>query len=217
GTGANGKSVLLSTIAGILGDYHRSSPIETFTVSTSERHPTELAGLRGARLVTAVETEEGRRWAESRIKSLTGGDTIAARFMRQDYFEFRPQFKLLVGGNHKPGLRSVDEAIRRRFKLIPFTVTIPPEGRDPNLTERLRSDWPAILAWMIDGCMAWRDQKLSPPSIVLDATATYLESEDAVGSWLEQSCRRSPILSDSSGSLYRSWCAWAEQAGEKAG
>src|SRR5262249_4902153 len=130
GTGANGKSVLMSTVAGILGSYHRTAPIETFTASTSERHPTDLAGLRGARLVTAVETEEGRRWAESKIKALTGGDRIAARFMRQDFFEFTPQFKLVIAGNHKPGLRSVDEAIRRRFNLVPFTVTIPKAERD---------------------------------------------------------------------------------------
>ena len=128
GTGANGKSVFLSTIAGILADYHRTAPIETFTASSIDHHPTDLAGLRGARLVTATETEEGRRWAEARIKALTGGDQIAARFMRQDYFEFVPQFKLVIAGNHKPGLRSVDEAIRRRLNLIPFTVTIPAEG-----------------------------------------------------------------------------------------
>jgi putative DNA primase/helicase len=94
GTGANGKSVLLSTVAGILGDYHRTAPIETFTAANGERHPTDLAGLRGARLVSATETEEGRRWAESRVKQLTGGDIISARFMRQDFFEFLPAFKL---------------------------------------------------------------------------------------------------------------------------
>jgi putative DNA primase/helicase len=87
-TGANGKSVLLSTVAGILGDYHRTAPIETFTAANGERHPTDLAGLRGARLVSATETEEGRRWAESRVKQLTGGDVISARFMRLDFFEF---------------------------------------------------------------------------------------------------------------------------------
>ena len=85
--------------------------------------------------MTAIETEEGRRWAESKIKALTGGDTIAARFMRQDFFEFMPQFKLVIAGNHKPGLRSVDEAIRRRFHLFPFTVTIPPDERDRELEE----------------------------------------------------------------------------------
>lgn len=118
GLGANGKSVFVNTIAGILGEYHRTAPIETFTATSLDRHPTDLAGLRGARLVTASETEEGRRWAESRIKQMTGGDKIAARFMRGDFFEFAPQFKLLIAGNHKPGLRSVDEAIRRRFNLM---------------------------------------------------------------------------------------------------
>ena len=128
GTGANGKTTFLNAITGCAGDYHRTAPIETFTASNSDRHPTDLAGLRGARLVTAIETEEGRRWAESKIKALTGGDQIAARFMRQDFFEYAPQFKLVIAGNHKPGLRTVDEAIRRRFHLVPFTVTIPPQS-----------------------------------------------------------------------------------------
>jgi putative DNA primase/helicase len=111
--------------------------------------------LRGARLVTATETEEGRRWAESRIKALTGGEKIAAPFMRQGFFEFQPMFKLIIAGNHKPGLRSVDEAIRRRFHLIPFTVTIPPAERDEHLPEKLKSELPGILAWMIEGCLDW--------------------------------------------------------------
>src|ERR1700678_3481047 len=96
GTGANGKGVLLSTVAGILADYHRTAPIETFTVTNGDRHPTELAMLRGARLVTATETEEGRQWAEARVKQLTGGDRVPARFMRQDFFEYLPQFKLFI-------------------------------------------------------------------------------------------------------------------------
>src|SRR5262249_3002281 len=130
GVGANGKTTFLNALTACAGDYHKTAPIETFTASNHDRHPTDLAGLPGARLVTAVETEEGRRWAESRIKALTGGDKIAARFMRQDFFEYLPQFQLIIAGNHKPGLKSVDEAIRRRFNLIPFTVTIPPGERD---------------------------------------------------------------------------------------
>ena len=133
GTGANGKSVFTKTLGGIVGDYHRSAPIETFTSSKFDRHPTEVARLCGARLVIASETEEGRRWAELRIKELTGGDRIAARYMRQDHFEFEPQFKLIVAGNHKPSLRCVDEAVRRRLHLVPFRVTIPPGDRDPTL------------------------------------------------------------------------------------
>ena len=146
GTGANGKGVFNTTLAGVLNDYARTAPIETFTASTTERHPTDLAALRGARLVTAVETEEGRHWAESKIKLLTGGDRIAARFMRQDFFEFIPQFKLFIFGNHKPSLRTVDEAIRRRLHLIPFSVTIPESERDAQLAPKLSDEWPGILA-----------------------------------------------------------------------
>src|SRR5262249_4184383 len=115
GTGRNGKSVFLNTLAGVMGTYATTAPIETFTATSHDHHPTELARLNGARLVTASETEEGRAWAESRIKALTGGDRIAARFIRADFFEYIPKFKLFVIGNHKPRLRSVDEAIRRRL------------------------------------------------------------------------------------------------------
>jgi putative DNA primase/helicase len=217
GTGANGKSVLLSTVAGILGDYHRSAPIETFTASNTDRHPTDLAGLRGARLVTATETEEGRRWAEARIKQLTGGDVVSARFMRQDFFEFRPTFKLVIAGNHKPSLQSVDEAIRRRFHLVPFAVTIPPEERDGELTEKLKAEWPGILAWMIEGALEWQTEGLRPPSAVTDATAAYLEAEDAIGAWIDDRCERDPKAWEQSLTLFASWTQWAEASGEYAG
>ena len=131
GVGQNGKTVLMSTIAGILGDYCRATPIETFTESKNDRHPTELARLRGARLVTATETEAGRHWAEGAPQELTGGDVVTARFMHKDYFEYLPQFKPVISGNHKPRLRSVGVAMRRRVNMIPFAVTIPKAERDP--------------------------------------------------------------------------------------
>lgn len=214
GSGANGKSVMIDTVAGILKDYHRTAAIETFTASSSERHPTDLAGLRGARLVTAIETEEGRRWAESRIKTLTGGDRIAARFMRQDYFEFSPQFKLVIAGNHKPGLRSVDEAIRRRLHLLPFRVTIPPEERDPHLPDKLKGEWPGIFSWMIQGCLNWQREGLIPPKAVQDATAAYLDAEDVVAAWIDDCCVRDPSRWTSSTVLFEAWKAWADEAGE---
>ena len=217
GLGANGKSVLLNTVSGILSDYHTTAPIETFTASGSDRHPTELAGLRGARLVTATETEEGRRWAEARIKALTGGDKMSARFMRQDFFEFTPKFKLVIAGNHKPGLRSVDEAIRRRFLLVPFTVTIAPEKRDLVLGEKLKAEWPGILQWMVDGCIAWQERGLAPPKTVTDATAAYLEAEDAVAAWIDDECDRDPNAWERSANLFASWKEWAERSGEYVG
>jgi putative DNA primase/helicase len=217
GTGANGKSVFISTLGGCAGDYHTTSPVETFTASASERHPTELAGLRGARLVTAVETEEGRRWAEAKIKSLTGGDKISARFMRQDFFQFVPTFKLIIAGNHRPGLRSVDEAVRRRFNLVPFAVTIPISERDEELPEKLKSEWPGILAWMIAGAVEWEERGLAPPAVVREATDAYLESEDALAAWIEDAAERNPDAWESSTDLFRSWKAWADRSGEYVG
>lgn len=217
GHGANGKSVTIGVAAGILGDYHRTAPIETFVASGGERHPTDLAGLRGARLVTAVETEEGRRWAKSRIKTLTGGDQISARFMRQDFFEYLPQFKLLIAGNHRPSLRSVDEAMRRRFHLIPFSITIPEAERDGELGERLKAEWPGILAWAIEGCLLWQCKGLLPPRAVKEATDAYLQAEDAMASWLEDCCERRVTAWTPAGELFTSWSAWATRQGEVPG
>ena len=107
GAGANGKSVFLSVLSHVLGDYAATAPLETFMAGRGERHPTDLAGLRGARLVTVNETETGRAWAESRIKAITGGDMLRVRLMHRDFFEFRPTFKLLVAGNHRPKLLGV--------------------------------------------------------------------------------------------------------------
>lgn len=217
GTGANGKSTFLNAITRCAGDYHRTAPIETFTASNTDRHPTDLAGLRGARLVTSIETDEGRRWAESKIKALTGGDKIAARHMRQDFFEYVPQFKLIIAGNHKPGLRSVDEAIRRRFHLVPFTVTIAPEERDHELDQKLRAELPGILAWMIEGCLEWQRIGLAPPNAVTDATAAYLAGEDAIAAWIEDECQIDSQVWEKIGDLYASWKIWADRSGEYAG
>ena len=217
GTGANGKSVLISTISGIMGDYHKATSIETFTASKFDRHPTEVAALQGARLVTASETERGRQWAESRIKELTGGDLVTARFMRQDFFEYRPQFKLFIAGNHTPGLGGVDEAMRRRFHMIPFSVTIPKPERDTDLVEKLKAEWPGILAWAIRGCLMWRALGLQKPKAVVEASEAYLEAEDAVGTWINEKCERRPHAWTASADLFASWSAWAKSAGEEIG
>jgi putative DNA primase/helicase len=217
GTGANGKSVLMATVAGILGDYHKTAAIETFTATNVDRIPNDIAGLRGARLVTATETEEGRRWAETKVKQLTGGEKISARFMRAEWFEYLPAFKLLIAGNHKPGLRSVDEAIRRRFHLIPFAVTIPTEERDPDLAEKLKAEWPGILAWMIEGCLEWQTEGLRAPEAVRSATDAYLEGEDAFSTWIDDRCERDPNAWETATALFASWTSWATSAGEFVG
>jgi putative DNA primase/helicase len=215
GTGANGKSVLLNIISYILKDYWRAAPMEALTATNSDRHPTELAGLQGRRMVTAVETEQGRKWADAKIKQLTGGDPISARFMRQDFFEYMPQFKLVVAGNHKPGLRCVDEAAKRRINLIPFAVTIPPERRDKDLLNKLKAEAGGILRWMIDGCVKWQEQGLCPPAVVTEATKAYLMSEDALAAWIEDCCVIDDRAWEITGLLFASWKKWAQEAGEK--
>jgi putative DNA primase/helicase len=217
GTGANGKSKFVEAVSGALGDYARVAPIETFIDSRSQNHPTDVAGLQGARLVTAIETEEGRRWAESKVKTLTGGDRITARFMRQDFFEYTPQFKLVVAGNHRPGLRTVDEAMRRRFNLLPFTVTIPPKERDGELGEKLKAEWPGILQWAIEGCLAWQREGLNPPAAVTSATKEYFTEEDALARWIEERTERKDGPLETASALFADWRAWAESNGEFVG
>jgi len=217
GTGANGKSVFANTLTALLGDYATVAPMDMFMATTGERHPTDMAGLRGARIVTSIETEQGSRWAESKLKALTGGDRITARFMRQDFFEFTPQFKLLVAGNHKPAIRNVDEAMRRRLHMVPFTVTIPPAQRDKRLPERLLAERDGILAWALQGCLEWQRVGLRPPATVLAATDEYFEAEDALGRWIEECCERGPAYLEPTAALFASWKAWAEASGEYVG
>jgi len=217
GTGANGKFVLLSTVAGIMHDYCKTAHADTFTITGSNQHPTDVAGLMGARLVICPEVEQGRRWAEAKIKQLTGGDKISARFMRQDFFEYEPQFKLFITGNHKPSLRNVDEAMRRRFHLIPFTVTIPPDERDPRLAEKLKAEWPGILAWMIVGARKWYAEGLDKPAAVENATREYLEAEDTLLAWIEDRCEVGNNKITKFAALYADWKLWAENNNEYCG
>jgi len=217
GTGANGKGVFLNTITALMGDYATVAAMETFTASMNDRHPTDLAMLRGARLVTAQETEEGRRWAEARIKAMTGGDPITARFMRQDFFTYNPAFKLFIAGNHKPGLRNVAEAIRRRLNLIPFDVTIAAAKRDHELPEKLKAEWPGILKWMIQGCLEWQAEGLQPPEAVRSATAEYLAAEDLIEQWRADRLIDSPNSQTASHTLFSDWTAWCNALGEEAG
>lgn len=212
GTGANGKTTFVQCLLGVLDRYALTAPIETFAETKSERHSTELARLRGARLVATEETGTGTRWNEARIKTLTGGNRISAHFMRQDDFEFQPEFKLLIAGNHKPSMRSVDEAMKRRMHIVPFTVTIPEEDRDPHLKDKLREEWPQILHWMIEGHAAWKDYRLSPPEDIRNATEKYLISNDTLGAWLDDRCEREG--STEGKVLYADYVHWCDEQGE---
>lgn len=215
GGGKNGKSVLLNTVSRVMGDYATTAAMDTFTVSRGEKHPTDLARLDGARLVSASETEEGRAWAEARIKQLTGGDRIAARFMRQDFFEFTPRFKLFIVGNYRPRLHNVDEAMRRRFNIIPF-IHVPPKP-DKELEEKLVDEHPQILAWMIEGARRWYESGLTRPKAIADATDRYFEDQDMIGQWLAERCEIRPGAMGRASSLYDSWRDFARENGEAEG
>lgn len=218
GPGGNGKSGFLNVLTGILGAYAKTAAMDTFTASKNDKHPTDMAMLRGARLVTASETEEDRAWAEARIKQLTGGDPVTARFMRQDFFTFTPTFKLTIVGNHQPMLRNVDEAARRRFNIVPFIRK--PDVPDRQLEEKLRAEWPAILRWMIEGCLDWQEHGLVRSDSVVEATEAYFAEQDLIGQWLAEKCvvrLGDPTVWDRTTDLFESWSAYAKAAGDQLG
>ncbi|WOH82145.1 phage/plasmid primase, P4 family [Bradyrhizobium sp. BEA-2-5] len=213
GPGGNGKSVFLNTIGGILGDYHTTAAMETFTESFHDRHPTDLAMLRGRRLVTCAETSEGRAWAETRIKQLTGGDPITARYMRQDFFTYQPTFQLLVVGNHKPKLHNVTEAMRRRLAIIPFVHA--PASPDHELELKLRIEWPGIMRWMIEGCLIWQKEGIKRPEIVVETTKEYFNEQDLPGQWIEDKLEMAPGSKLSTVKAYDSFVEFAVRSGER--
>lgn len=210
GEGGNGKSVFLNTISGILGDYAEVAAMETFMGSSQPRHSTDLAALCGARLVTASETEQGRGWDEAKLKALTGGDPITARFMRQDNFTYSPQFKLIIAGNHAPTLRQVDEAIRRRLLIVPFTSK--PRKPDHDLEQKLKQEWPKILNWMVTGALEWQKFGLCPPASVCEMTNQYFADQDVFSQWLEECCILDPSAREKPTPLFESWREYARNA-----
>jgi putative DNA primase/helicase len=215
GSGGNGKSVFLNVLVHILKDYAVTSAMDTFEKSKGTRHPTDLAMLKGARLVTASETEEGQAWADARIKAMTGGDPITARFMAKDFFTYQPQFKLLFAGNHQPALSGVDAAMRRRFNMLPFIHR--PERPDESLEEKLRAEAPRILAWALHGCLDWQKHGLGRPTSVIDATNDYFEAQDMFGQWVEEFCETGPELWDQPTPLFENWVKFAKAQGELPG
>lgn len=211
GQGGNGKSVFLNILNHILGDYAVVATMETFTASHGDKHTTDLAMLAGARFVSASENAAGKRWDEARVKSITGGEKVSARFMRQNNFTFEPQFKLIFVGNHKPEIRDIDKAMRRRVHLVPFTVT--PKTVDMELGFKLKAEAPAILAWMIEGCLAWQQHGLAVPARVKAATEEYFETEDDFGRWLEECVTPKEGENVLTSELFQSWTEWTNANG----
>lgn len=221
GIGGSGKSTAINTIAALLGDYSVAVDTETITAQKHARHSTEIARLHGARMAYASETEAGRAWAENRIKQLTGGDIMTARFMRQDDFEFKPQLKLVVVGNNKPAFANVDGAIKRRFNVMPFDQK--PADADHGLKDVLRAEFPGILSWTILGCLDWQRNGLVRPAVMVETTAEYFAEMDLFSNWIADRCEtgRCPKTGNSfaatTDDLFDSWSGYARQNGEEPG
>ena len=224
GEGSNGKSTLLTAIQDTLGiDYSTTAPPSLLMEKKTDTHPTELAGLFGKRLVVAQETNQGAKLAESTVKQLTGGDRVSARRMKEDFWEFNPTHKLLLCTNHKPRVKGTDHAIWRRLLLIPFArkfwnpakgETGPEELRqDKELTAKLKAEAEGILAWMVQGCLAWQRDGLQVPVIVRAATEIYQSESDIVGRFVGECCLRGDSYRIKFSALFDALKKWCDELG----
>jgi putative DNA primase/helicase len=214
GLGANGKSVLAEFLQWLLGTYAVKLSAATLMQSKGERHPTELAQLRGKRLALSSELEEGSFFNESLLKELTGDPTLSARFMRQDFFEFAMTQKHVIVGNYKPRLRGGDPAMARRMLLVPFMATFKGSQRDPHMLDKLKAEAPAILQWIVAGAQAWACEGLAVPESVRAASAEYMADHDDLALWAEECCEREGA--GKAGDLYASFSMWKKGRGEHA-
>jgi len=215
GPGGNGKGVFVSTITAIMADYAVAMPMEAFTAEARMPQEYYRAQMAGARLVSASETEAGRTWAESQIKELTGNEApVSARHPYGRPFTYRPQFKLMFVGNHAPRLKSKSQAMERRLRIIPFEHE--PTSPDPTLKDKLRSEYPQVLRWMIDGCLVWQRERLGTAPAIAAKTNAYFEQQDSFGRWLAERCIVDPTLQTRPGQLYGDFKAWCQGNGEHA-
>ena len=214
GIGANGKSTFVNTLQTILGDYSQQAQVSTFMTKGKGSINNDTARLRGSRFVATTETEEGSRFNESELKQLTGGDTITARFLHQEYFEFKPNFKLWISGNHKPYIQGNDIGIWRRIRLVPFEVSVRPEDQDKDLTAKLLAESSGILNWALEGCRLWLAEGLGGCEVVDKATRAYKSEMDVISGWITECCTENANVKTPSSTLYESFKTWAIFNGE---
>jgi putative DNA primase/helicase len=212
GTGSNGKSVLLSIVRAIAGTYAANTPFSTFEARSRAAIPNDLAALAGARLVTASETAEDARLNESRLKALTGGDPITARFLNREFFTYRPVAKFWLAVNHKPRVIDDSYGFWRRVRLIPFARQFGADA-DPRLVEALARELPGILAWAVERALAWQDRGLLPPAAVATATAVYRAESDPLADFVEASCVVADGCAVGATAAYKAYRTWAIASG----
>jgi putative DNA primase/helicase len=217
GSGANGKSTLINAILDVMGeDYAIKANRDLFMAKKQDSHPAQMARLFGKRLVVCVETHEGARLDEGLVKELTGGDKIAARRMKENWWEFAPTHKVLLVTNHKPEIRGTDHAIWRRIRLIPFTVTFPEDKQDKHLGEKLKAEASGILRWMVEGCVEWQRHGLGTPGVVMAATSEYRSEQDRIAMFLAERCTIGGLdLRAKVTELYSAYREWSKTNGEQ--
>lgn len=215
GSGSNGKSTLIETLAYVLGDYAQTAQAKTFLADGSEGVRNDLAMLKTTRFVAASESGSGKSLDEGLIKSLSGDDRISARFLYHDYFHYYPKFKIFFATNHKPTIRGTDHGIWRRIRLIPFTVAIPEGQRDKGFKDLLRQEASGILNWMVNGYRDWAKNELSKPAAVMEATREYQEEQDQLARFLEECCALHPVGQTAKTDLFRAYERWCEQNNER--
>lgn len=217
GNGANGKGTLVRAIRNVLGDYAGSVNAEAFMVRQGQAIPNDLAALAGRRLVDVSESGAGRKLDEALVKRVTGDDMISCRFMRGEWFEYKPTYKLWLSTNSKPIVRGQDHGIWRRLRLIPFTVTIPREEWDLDLDAKLAGEKDAIFYWAVAGAIVWAQiHTLKPPPAVLAATEDYRAEMDILGAWISDRCELDGGAWTTTKALYESYVNWCEKSGENA-
>jgi putative DNA primase/helicase len=217
GTGQNGKSVFVQTLLSVLGEYAQKAPTEMIMKperSSSGGATPDMARLRGVRLAVTAELDENQRMGEARVKDLTGSDRIVARHLYREPIEFDPTHKLWIYGNHKPAIRGTDEGIWRRIRLVPFTVRIPDEEKDPHLIDKLRQERDGILAWAVRGCLEWQRDGLGLPGAVANATEAYRSESDRLAAFLDECCVVEMWARVGKSDLYAAYHAWSQNSGE---
>lgn len=217
GKGANGKSTMLNTIMDVFGrDYAMKAPPDMLMAKLTDSHPTDRADLFRKRLVVAIETEAGRDLNETMTKELTGSDKIRARRMREDFWEFDPTHTLLLATNHKPQIRGSDDGIWRRLKLIPFQVSRKGKAADKDMPNKLKAEFPGILAWCVEGCLKWQRDGLDEPGEVAKASAEYRSQQDVIGGFLDAETIQNVQLRVKAGDLFARYQEWCRVSNEPA-
>jgi putative DNA primase/helicase len=216
GDGRNGKSTFIKILLELLGSWGAQTPAETFLLKKGPGGFSDLARLSDMRLVAAIETDEGGKLAEGLIKSLSGNDRVAARHHYQEFFEYEPQFKIILTTNHRPQIKGNDLAIWRRVRLVPFTWTIPDEKVDPDLFEKLKTELPGILTWAVKGCFEWLNRgKLESPETVIEAVNDYKTEQDQIHRFIDDCCERgTDDDQESAKTLFDAYKAWSVENGE---